>query len=220
MANLIVWDDAGKKFFENGVDRGVLFPMKTDGSYDAGVAWNGLVSVTESPSGAEPNAQYADNIKYAELMSTEEFGGTIEAFTYPDEFGVCDGSVEATDGVMLGQQGRRKFAMVYRTRIGNDVSEELGYKLHFVYGALASPSEKNYETVNDSPEGMTFSWEFTTTPIAVTGQKPCSHIVVDSRTADATKLAALEAMIYGVAAPEAAAAIPLPDALITMMTPG
>jgi hypothetical protein len=214
----IVWDASGQRFYETGVDKGVLFPMKTDGTYDTGVAWNGLMGVSESPSGAEPNPQYADNIKYLNLLSTEEMGATIEAFTYPEEFGVCDGTVEPTDGVLLGQQGRRQFALTFRTRVGNDVSDELGYKIHLLYGCMAAPSEKDFQSVNDSPEAVTFSWEVTTTPVNVTGQKPTAHIVIDSRSADATKLTAFEAIIYGSEALDPR--IPLPDEVITLMTPG
>ena len=216
----IVWDASGQRFFETGVDKGVLFPMKTDGTYDAGVPWNGLIGVSENPSGAEPNPQYADNIKYLNLLSTEEFAATLEAFTYPDEFAPCDGSVEPTDGVVLGQQGRTKFALAYRTRVGNDVSDELAYKIHLIYGCLAAPSQKDFQTVGDSPDAVNFSWEVSTTPVEVTGQKPTSNIIIDSRSADATKLAAFEVILYGKDDPDTAPRIPLPDEVVTLMTPG
>lgn len=221
MANKIVWDAAGARLYETGVDRGVLFPMATDGTYDAGVAWNGLTAVTESPSGAEASPQYADNIKYLNLYSLEEFNATLEAFTYPDEFGVCDGSVDAEVGVALGQQGRRQFALAYRTLLGNDVlGNDLGYKLHLVWGAMASPSEKGYNTVNDSPEAITFSWEITTTPVDVTGFKPTAHMVIDSTKVDAADLTALEVLIYGVADPDADAAMPTPDEVVALFPAG
>lgn len=193
----IVWDQTGERFYETGVDRGVLYPMGVS-SYDTGVAWNGLTAVTESPSGAEATALYADNIKYLSLLSTEEFGATIEAYTYPDEFAECDGSATLAEGVTIGQQTRKIFGLAYRTMVGNDVDgQEHGYKLHLIYGAQASPSEKSYSTINDSPEAITFSWEVTTTPVNVTGFKPTASITIDSRTADATCLKNLEDILYG-----------------------
>jgi len=212
------WDQTGERFFETGVQQGVLFVRDATGAYPQGVPWNGLISVSDSPEGGEPEPIYADNIKYLNLMSNEELGLSIEAYTYPEEFGPCDGSVDATDGVKLGQQGRKTFGLAYKTLIGNDVDDvDHGYKLHLVYGCLASPSEKSYETVNESPEAMTFSWDVDTTPVPVTDHKPTSKIVIDSRTADVTKLAALEEAIFGAEASEAN--LPLPDAVITMMTP-
>lgn len=215
----LVWDDAGKRFYETGVDRGVLYPIDSVGEYPLGVAWNGLTGVTEAPSGAEPTALWADNIKYLTLLSAEELGLTIEAYTYPPEFAACDGSEAAVLGTYLGQQSRKQFGLCFRTKVGNDVDgEEHGYKLHLVYGCLASPSEKAYQSINESPEAITFSWEVSTTPPAITGgYKPTSLIIIDSRTADAAKLAALELILYGDTGvdPE----LPLPNAVITAMTP-
>jgi hypothetical protein len=221
MPQLIKWDEVGKKFYETGVDHAVLYPQIADGSYPKGIAWNGLISVTQSPSGAEANPQYADNIKYLNLLSVEEFGGTIEAFTYPDEFAICDGSAELELGVMVGQQARTPFGLCYRTVLGNDtLGESYGYKLHLVYGALASPSERQNQTINESPEATTFSWEFTTTPVPVTGFKPTSYIVIDSTKADATALAALEVILYGVTGtPNTEGRLPLPDEIATLMAP-
>lgn len=213
----IKWDQTGERLYETGVKNGVLYPMQSDGSYSKGVAWNGLTAVTESPSGAESNPIYADDIKYANLKSAEEFGATIEAYTYPPEFGVCDGTAELAAGVNIGQQSRTPFGLCYRTTIGNDVDGvDHGYKLHLIYGAEANPSEKGYSTINDSPEAITFSWEVTTTPVSVTGFKPTACVTVDSTKCDATKLAALEAILYGTAATaEGGAAVearlPLPD---------
>ena len=221
----LVWDDTGKKFFETGVSQGVLY-VQTAGVYGDGVAWNGLTAVTESPSGAELTDLYADDIKYASLRSAETFGATIEAYTYPDEFAACDGSVEAVDGVYLSQQGRSPFGFVYKTKVASDADPDgTKYKLHIVYGATASPSEKAYNSVNDSPEAITFSWEIATVPIPVTGKKPTSLIIIDSRTANAAKLAALEVILYGKDAttePVAAAVaprLPLPNEIISLMTP-
>ena len=214
----LTWDDTGKRVYELGVDHGVLYVQGPTGTYPAGVAWNGLVTVTESPSGAESNPQYADNIKYIDLISAEEFGGTIEAFTYPEEFGVCDGTASPSAGLVLGQQTRKRFGLSYRTKIGNDVDgQDHGYKIHIVYGALAAPSEKAYNTINDSPEAITFSWEFSTIPAAVnTGTfKPVASIVVDSTKVAAAKLALLEAELYGDATNPAN--LPLPDEIITML---
>lgn len=194
----LTWDDTGKRLYETGVKQGVIYPMGSNGAYGAGVAWNGLTAVTESPSGAEATKLYADDIKYLELTSVEEFGATIEAYTYPDEFAECDGSVEFAKGARIGQQDRKVFGLCYKTTLGNDVKgNEYGYKLHIVYGAKAAPSEKGYATINDSPEAITFSWEITTTPVAVAGFKPTAHIEIDSTKADPTKLAALEAILYG-----------------------
>ncbi len=215
----LVWDDAGQRFYETGIENGVLYVIDGSGDYPLGVAWNGLVSVTESPSGAEPTALYADNIKYLTLVSAEEFACTIEAYTYPDEFGVCDGSIEAglAVGTYLGQQARSIFGLVFKTKIGNDVAgDALGYKLHLIYGCLASPSEKGYQSVNDSPEAITFSWEIATTPPIVTGYTPTAQIIIDSRGADPTALAALELLLFGDAGDPN---LPLPDAIITAMTP-
>lgn len=212
----IVWDAVGERLFETGVDRGVLYLPDENGVYGGGVAWNGLISVTATPTGGEATAQYADNIKYLNMVSDEEFGGTIEAFTYPDEFMLCDGSAMPSEGVILGQQGRSQFGFSFRTKIGNDVAgSDLGYKLHLVYGALAAPSEKSYQTVNDSPEAMTFSWEITTTPVPVTGHKHTAHLEIDSTKVDKTKLAALEAILYG---EETDAMLPLPDVVLSMFS--
>ena len=193
----IVWDKTGEHFYETGVKNGVLY-VQEGSAYPKGVAWNGLTAVTESPSGAEATPLYADDIKYLNLISTEEFGATIEAYTYPDEFAACDGSATLVDGVMIGQQARKTFGLCYRTTIGNDTNgNDYGYKLHIIYGALAAPSEKAYATINDSPEAITFSWEVTTTPVNVTGAKPTASITIDSTKADRTKLAALEDILYG-----------------------
>lgn len=219
MAQLITWDGVGEKLYESGVDHGVLYIPNGSGVYDTGFAWNGLVSVTETPSGAEPNPQFADNIKYLNLLSAEEFGGTIEAFTYPDEFGQCDGSAEPEPGVFVNQQSRKSFGMAYRTKIGNDVDgADHGYKLHLVYGALVSPSERAYQTINESPEPITFSWEFTTTPAPVTGYKPTSLIVIDSTKVDPADLAALELILYGNTTGPVQPKLPTPDEVITLMT--
>lgn len=192
------WDLVGERFYETGVDHGVLYPINTtNNTYDNGVAWNGLISVSESPSGAESNPQYADNIKYLDLYSAEEFGATIECFTYPEEWEQCDGSVAPVKGVNIYQQSRKAFGLSYRTRIGSDVNDDLGYKLHLVYGAKASPSERQYQTVNDSPEALTFSYEVTTTPVEVSGYKPTSQMTIDSTKVDAEKLATLEEILYG-----------------------
>jgi hypothetical protein len=211
----LTWDQVGERFYETGVDHGVLYLPDTAGIYNTGVAWNGLTTVTESPSGAEASAQYADNIKYLNLISAEEFGATLEAFTYPDEFAECDGTALPSPGVAVGQQGRKLFGLSYRTRKGNDVEgTDLGYKLHLVYGCQAAPSEKAYATINDSPEAIAFSWEITTTPVPVTGYKPTSLIVVDSTIVDAADLTALETLLYGNGATEAA--LPTPDAVIAL----
>ena len=214
----LTWDDTGKRLYELGVDHGVLYVQDPTGTYPAGVAWNGLVSVTESPSGAESNPQYADNIKYIDLISAEEFGGTIEAFTYPDEFGVCDGTASPSKGLVLGQQTRKRFGMSYRTKIGNDVDQmDHGYKIHLIYGALAAPSEKAYASINDSPEAITFSWEFSTIPVALTtgNYKPVASLAIDSTKVNPAKLALLEAELYGDATNPAN--LPLPDEIITLL---
>lgn len=213
----LVWDQTGEKLYETGVKNGVLYPQSSEGTYPLGVAWNGLISVTESPSGAEKTPLYADDIKYLNLISAEEFGATIEAYMYPDEFAQCDGSAELSPGVTIGQQARKPFGMVYTTTIGNDVdNNDHGYKLHIIYGALASPSEKPYSSINDSPEAITFSWEVTTTPVPVAGHKPTASITIDSTKVDSTKLAALENILYG--SDSADARLPLPDEIKTLMT--
>lgn len=217
----IKWDEAGKHFYETGVSKGVLYVMSdTPGTYEKGVAWNGLSSVSESPTGAEVSAIYADNIKYLNLMSREEFEGSIEAYTYPDEFMACDGSAspENAKGFVVGQQDRKTFAFCYQTKVGNDLDPEAGYKIHIIYGALASPSERSYETVNDSPEAMTFSWDITTTPVAVTGFKPTAHVELDSTKIDKTKLEKIEAKLYGTDEPSGEPTLLMPDEIIGMLT--
>ena len=222
----LTWDETGERFYETGVDHGVLYIPTGAGIYDDGYAWNGLVTVTESPSGAEANPQYADNIKYLNLYSAEEFGATVEAFTYPPEFEQFDGLGTPTPGVVLGQQNRGTFGLSYRTKVGNDIDgSDHAYKLHLVYGCTASPSEKAYGTESDSPEPITFSWEITTLPVPVTGYKPTSVLVIDSRTVDADALTALELLLYGDVGVDPA--LPLPDdvialfsAAITLVTPG
>lgn len=192
------WDKVGEHFYETGVDHGVLYPLAANGqTYESGVAWNGLTAVTESPEGAELTPLYADNIKYLNLVSAEDFNATIEAYTYPDEFEACDGSASLAVGVKIGQQARKPFAFSYRTKVGNDLNPDLGYKIHIIYGATASPSERAYETVNDSPDAITFSWEISTIPVEVTGFKPTAHVEIDSTKVDSTKLALLEAALYG-----------------------
>lgn len=214
----LVWDATGEHFYETGVDHGVLY-IPTEGVYSKGVAWNGLTGVTESPSGAESNPQYADNIKYLNLISAEEWAGTIEAFTYPDEFAACNGEKQLVAGVTVGQQSRSTFGMSYRTKIGNDTDgSDHAYKIHLLYGLTAAPSEKAYTTVNDSPEAVAFSWEASSVPVNVTGMLPTSSITIDSRTADPTKLAELEKILYG--GEEAEARLPLPDEVKTLMTAG
>lgn len=212
----LVWDKTGERFYETGVNHGVLY-VKNGDSYDPGVAWNGLTAVTESPSGAEATPLYADDIKYLNLISNEEFGGTIEAYTYPDEFKACNGEAELAEGVVIGQQSRKEFGFCYRTTMGNDTQgNDYGYKLHIVYNALAAVSEKAYATINDSPEAITFSWEFTTTPVAVEGHKPTACVTIDSTKVDADKLAALEAKLYGSESEEPS--LPTPDAIAKMFT--
>lgn len=212
----LVWDATGERLYETGVNNGVLYPQSTDGTYPKGVAWNGLTAVTESPSGAEATPLYADNIKYLNLMSVEEFGATIEAYTYPDEFSECNGEAELATGVSIGQQKRKTFGMSYKTVVGNDVDgNNHGYKLHIIYGVMAAPSEKAYATINDSPEAITFSWEVTTTPVSVDGFEPTASITIDSTKVDSSKLTALETILYGSESEEAR--LPLPNEIATLM---
>ena len=212
----LVWDQTGDRYYETGVKNGVLYVQGEGGTYQNGVAWNGLTAVTESPSGAEPTTLYADDMKYLTLMSTEEFGATIEAYTYPVEFNQCNGEAEIATGVIVGQQDRKSFGLCYRTTIGNDIDGNAhGYKLHIIYGAKAAPSEKAYTAINDSPEAITFSWDLTTTPINVEGFKPTANITIDSTKADASKLTALEAILYGSESEDAR--LPLPGEIITLM---
>ena len=213
----IVWDAIGEHTFETGVRNGVLYLKDAEGAYNTGVAWNGLTSVSESPEGAEATDLYADDIKYLTLMSAENFKATIEAYTYPVEFEECDGSATIAKGVVIGQQSRKPFGLCYRTAIGNDTDgNEHGYKLHIVYGCQASPSEKQYSTINDSPEAITFSWEVNTTPVNVNGKKPTATLIIDSTKADKAKLTALEAILYG--SEQAEPRLPLPDEIATLMT--
>ena len=213
----LVWDKSGERLYETGVKQGVLYVQDTAGTYPNGVAWNGLTAVTETPSGAEATALYADDIKYLNLVSAEELGGTIEAYMYPDEFAECDGSVSLTPGMYIGQQDRKTFGLCYRTTLGNDTdSNNHGYKLHLIYGALAAPSEKAYATINDSPEAITFSWEFKTTPVNVTGHKPTASITIDSTKVDAEKLAALEKILYGDETGDGPR-LPLPDEVLSTL---
>lgn len=218
MPRKITWDKTGERFYETGVDRGVLYPQDKTGAYPKGVAWNGLTAVTENPTGAEPTPLYADNIKYLELMSVEEFGATIEAFTYPDEFEKCDGSAELTPGVSIGQQPRQAFGLSYRTKLGNDIEyDDYGYKLHLIYGGKASPSDKGYETINDSPDAIQFSWDVTTTPVPVSGFKPTASLVIDSTKISEEALEAIEDILYGVS-PETEGRLPLPDEVLSIIT--
>lgn len=217
----LVWDKTGERLYETGVSQGVLYPQSS-GTYPKGVAWNGLTTVTESPSGAEATALYADNVKYLNLFSAEEFGATIEAYTYPDEFMECDGSAQYAKGAYIGQQNRKSFGLCYKTLLGNDTDgQDHGYKLHIIYGAMASPSEKAYATVNDSPEAITFSWEVTTTPVNVTGFEPTATIVIDSTKCDATKLKELEDILYGSDTGGSGSGteprLPLPDEIATTL---
>lgn len=215
----LVWDNTGERHFETGVSKGVLYSRDPDGKYSKGVVWNGLTSVTESPSGAESTPLWADNMKYITLMSVEEFAATIEAYTYPDEFMVLDGSAEIGKGVYIGQQSRGSFGFSYATVLGNDVKlNDFGYKIHLIYGAVASPSEKAYTTINDSPEAITFSWGLSTTPVSVEGFKPTACITIDSTKVEAAKLAALEAILYG--SEEVEARLPLPDEIATLFAAG
>lgn len=213
----IVWDKTGERIYETGVKKGVVYPQATDGSYPKGVAWNGLTAVTESPSGAEATALYADDIKYLSLYSAEEFGATIEAYMYPDEFALCDGSAEIATGIVIGQQARKPFGLSYVTTVGNDTEfNDHGYKIHLIYGGMASPSEKNYASINDSPEAITFSWEVTTTPVEVGDNfKPTASLTIDSRKIDAEKLKAIEAILYGSESEEPR--LPLPAEIIQLM---
>lgn len=212
----IVWDQTGERLYETGVKNGVLY-VQENGTYPKGVPWNGLTAVTESPSGAEPTALYADDTKYVNLVSAEEFGATVEAYTYPDEFAECDGSASIADGVYIGQQNRKTFGLSYKTTVGNDVNNNNhGYKLHLIYGAVASPSEKSYSTINDSPDAITFSWEISTTPVNVTGHKPTALLTIDSTKVDPTKLAKLEDILYG--STTADARLPLPDEIVSILT--
>ena len=212
----IVWDKTGERFYETGVDHAVLYPIDAEGLYNSGVAWNGITAINESPSGAEPNNLYADNIKYLVLVGAEDFGLTIEAYTYPDEWEQCDGSAEIAPGVLAGQQNRKIFGLSYRTKLGNDVDgQDHGYKLHLVYGGLASPSERGYQTVNDSPEPINPSWEVTTTPVDVPGFKPTARLIITSTKADPAKLAALETILYG--SEEAEPRLPLPEEVIELL---
>ena len=219
----LVWDKTGERLYETGVKQGVVYPQSSDGTYPKGAAWNGLTAVTESPSGAEATALYADDTKYLNLVSNEEFGGTIEAYTFPEEFAPCNGSVEAAPGVNLGQQPRKQFGLCYRTGLGNDTEGyEHGYKLHLVYNALAAPSESAYTTVNDSPEAITLSWKFSTTPVNVKGYKPLAHLEIDSTKVEPAKLKALEEILYGKdptsegVSDGTDARLPLPDEIIEM----
>lgn len=219
----IVWDEIGKHYYETGVDHAVLYPVSVDGTYPNGVAWNGITSISESPSGADANKQWADNLNYLTLYGAEEYGATVEAFTYPDEFEECDGSALLVAGVHIGQQARKGFGLSYRTKIGNDtVGQDLGYKIHLVYGCRAAPSDRSYETINDSPEAITFSWEISTTPVAVTGHNPTASLEIDSRdfTTEAAKakLDAFLAILYGSGNTEAR--LPLPDEVKTLLTVG
>lgn len=212
----LVFNKTGERFYETGVSQGVLYVQDASGTYPTGVAWNGLINVTESPSGAEATPLYADNTKYLQLMSAEEFGATIEAYTYPEEFESCDGSAEIGVGVTIGQQDRKSFGLCYRTILGNDTQgNNLGYKLHLIYGAIAAPTEKAYQTVNDSPEAITFSWELTTTPVEVPGHKPTATLVIDSTKVEAAKLTQIEDLLYGSAS--GSAKLPTPAEIITIL---
>ena len=214
----IIWDNVGERFYETGISQGVLYPIQADGTYSLGVAWNGLTTVSETPSGAEATPLYADNIKYMNLIAVEEFGASIEAYTYPDEFAQCDGSAEIAPGVMVGQQSRKTFGLSYKTIVVNDTDgPEYGYKIHCIYGALAAPSEKSYATINDSPEAISFSWEVTTTPVPVNGFKPTACITIDSaKVKDADKMKALEDILYGDDTTEAR--LPLPEEIMSIMS--
>lgn len=220
----LTWDNTGERFYETGVKKGVLYKQDSSGTYPKGVAWNGLTTVTESPSGAEATALYADDIKYLNLMSVEEFGATVEAYTYPDEFAECDGSASIATGVSIGQQKRKTFGMSYVTVLGNDTDgNDYGYKIHIIYGAKAAPSEKAYATINDSPEAITLSWELTTTPVSVSGFQPTASLTIDSTKVPAAKLAELEKILYGVDADEtnsvtaAEPRLPLPDEIAELV---
>lgn len=213
----ITWDESGKRFYETGVKNCVLYLQDEKGAYPKGVAWNGITSISESPSGAESNPIYADDIKYLNLISAEDFSATIEAYTYPDEFAECDGSAELATGIKIGQQKRKKFGLCYRTTLGNDISgDDYGYKLHIVYGCMAAPSERSYATINDSPEAITMSWEISTTPVNVTGFRPTAHLEIDSTKVKKEDLIKLEDTLYGAAEKEAT--LPLPDALAALVS--
>lgn len=213
----LVWDKSGERFYETGVKNGVLYVQGASGTYTKGVAWNGLTAVTESPSGAEATPLYADDIKYLELRAAEEFGATLEAYTYPEEFEACDGSASMTAGINIGQQDRKSFGLSYKTVLGNDVEQgSYGYKIHLIYGATASPSEKAYSTINDSPEAVTFSWEITTTPIEVEGHKPTATVVIDSTKCNASLLKAIEDKLYGTEMSEPS--LPTPDEIAEMIS--
>ena len=224
----IKWDVSGKRFFETGVDQAVLYPIDNEGKYSRGVPWNGITSISESPSGAEATALYADNIKYLNLIAAEDFGATIEAYTYPDEWAACDGSAEPVTGIMIGQQSRKTFGLCYRTKLGNDVQgQDYAYKIHLIYGALAAPSERSYQTVNESPEAITFSWTITTTPVEVTGYKKTACLTIDtSKITDETKLNAILDLLYGTDPAEDAEEtdqgtvpqLPMPDKIIEILT--
>ena len=212
----ITWDNSGEHVYETGISKGVLYPIQEGGAYSKGVAWNGLTAVTENPTGADATPLYADDIKYLSLTAAEEFGATIEAYTYPDEFGVCDGSAELKPGLLIGQQNRSLFGLCYRTTLGNDEEGgNFGYKLHLVYGAIAAPSSKGYKTINDKPEAITFSWAVTTTPVAVEGFKPTASVTIDSTKITPTALAAIEELLYG---GTAEASLPLPDDIAALVT--
>ena len=211
-----IWDKIGERLYETGCDRGMLYPFQSDATYKKGVVWNGLSAVTENPSGAEASPIYADNIKYANLVSAEEFGATIEAYMYPDEFAECDGSVALKPGIYAGQQSRKTFGLSYRTLIGNDTDlNDHGYKLHLVYGCLAAPSEKAYATINDSPEAITFSWELSTTPVEVTGHKPTASLTIDSTKTTPEKMKAIEDILYGTESQEPR--LPLPSEIAEVL---
>ncbi len=212
----LTWDQTGEHYYETGIKQGVVYPRDSDGAYPEGFAWNGLTAVTESPSGGELTSLYADDIKYLNLMSAEEFGATVEAYTYPPEFAECDGVAEIATGITIGQQKRKTFGLSYRTTLGNDVDgNDYGYKLHLIYGAIASHTERNYGTINDSPEAITLSWEISTVPVDVTGYKPTAHLVIDSTKVSSTGLAALEAALYGTASTKPY--LPLPDEVATLV---
>lgn len=215
----LVWDATGSRYLESGTDRGVLYLQDATGAYPEGVAWNGLTGVTESPSGADANDFWADNIKYASIRATETFGGTIEAYTYPKEFEACDGSAELTTGVTIGQQSRATFGFSFRSKVMNDTATEDddAYKIHIIYGATASPSDRGYQTINDSPDAITFSWEISTVPVNVAGHKPTSSLIIDSSKVDDTKLKALEAVLYGSESETAKPRLPLPDEIVTLL---
>ena len=216
----ILWDQTGDRFYETGV-KNCVFYAQVEGTYPKGVAWNGITSITQSPSGAEATPLYADDIKYLNLYSVEEFGATVEAYTYPDEFAACDGSANLVTGISIGQQPRKPFGLAYKTTIGNDENNKLGYKIHLIYGAMASPSEKAYSTINDSPEAMTLSWELTTTPVSVTGFEPTSYLEIDSTkftNENKSKLEALEKVLFGDTDTEAR--LPLPDEVKKIITTG